>query len=75
MRKSMHSTSILRKENFDINLLNNIFAVHYRRSHIIKEIEKLVLCVYGVAISRSERCNPIKLLVTTFNNSNNLLGL
>ena len=25
--------------------------------------------------SRSERCNPIKLLVTTFNNSKNLLGL
>ena len=25
--------------------------------------------------SRSQRCNPIKLLVTTFNNSNNLLGL
>ena len=33
-------------------------------------------CLHGQdCVSRSECCNLIKLMVTTFNNSNNLLGL
>ena len=41
-------TSILTcKENFIINLFKNIVCCAIR-SYIIKEIEKLVLCVYGV---------------------------
>ena len=48
MRKSICVTLILTcKENFIINLFEILFAVQ-KRSYIIKEIEKLVLCVYGV---------------------------
>ena len=42
-------TSILTcKENFIINLFKNIVCCAITFLYIIKEIEKLVLCVYGV---------------------------